>query len=96
MVSLGPTAGTVQIFSVSSSPVNVPQIKYGCIVEKKTKAAAWRWLDVSSSIFKCSEKVRSLLSSLQFSIMEIPVKDVSNSLSKGIEGWGLINEYWKA
>ncbi|KAK4586247.1 hypothetical protein RGQ29_023434 [Quercus rubra] len=71
------------IVAVSSSPVNVPQIKYGCIVEKKTKASAWSWLDVSSSIFKCSEKVRSLLSSLQFSIMEIPVKDVSDSLSKG-------------
>ncbi|KAM3708097.1 hypothetical protein ACJW31_02G073000 [Castanea mollissima] len=71
------------IVAVSSSPVNVPQIKYGCIVEKKTKAAAWNWLDVSSSIFKCSEKVRSLLSSLQFSIMEIPVKDVSDCLTKG-------------
>ncbi|KAK7857803.1 acylamino-acid-releasing enzyme [Quercus suber] len=71
------------IVAVSSSPVNVPQIKYGCIVEKKTKAAAWSWLDVSSSIYKCSEKVRSLLSSLQFSIMEIPVKDVSDSLTKG-------------
>ena len=98
---------------MSSSPVNVPQIKYGCIVEKKTKASAWSWLDVPSSIFKCSEKVcliflfvlyesflhieivlltillllqvRSLLSSLQFSIMEIPVKDVSDSLSKGME-----------
>ncbi|KAK4586246.1 hypothetical protein RGQ29_023433 [Quercus rubra] len=44
------------IVAVSSSPVNVPQIKYGCIVEKTTKAAAWSWLDVSSSIFKCSEK----------------------------------------
>ncbi|XP_050239534.1 acylamino-acid-releasing enzyme-like isoform X2 [Quercus robur] len=71
------------IVAVSSSPVNVPQIKYGCIVEKTTKAAAWSWLDVSSSIFKCSEKVRSLLSSLQFSIMKIPVKNDSDSLTKG-------------
>ncbi len=45
------------LFEVSSSPVDVPQIKYGCIVEKATKAAAWSWFDVSSSIFKCSEKV---------------------------------------
>ncbi|KAL4643377.1 hypothetical protein ACB092_02G087700 [Castanea dentata] len=71
------------IVAVSSSPVNVPQIKYGCIVEKTIKAAAWSWLDVSSSIFKCSEKVRSLLSSLQFSIMKIPVKNDSDSLTKG-------------
>ncbi|GMY27281.1 acylamino-acid-releasing enzyme isoform X1 [Fagus crenata] len=71
------------IIAVSSSPVNVPQIKYGCIVEKTTKSAAWSWLDVSSPIFKCSEKVRSLLSSLQFSIMKIPVKDVSGSLTEG-------------
>ncbi|XP_062168533.1 acylamino-acid-releasing enzyme-like isoform X2 [Alnus glutinosa] len=68
------------IVAVSSSPVDVPQIKYGCIVEKAT---AWSWLDISSSIFKCSEKVKSLLSSLQFSIMKIPVKDVSDGLTKG-------------
>uniref|UniRef100_A0A2N9IZB8 acylaminoacyl-peptidase n=1 Tax=Fagus sylvatica TaxID=28930 RepID=A0A2N9IZB8_FAGSY len=71
------------IVAVSSSPVDVPQIKYGCVVEKATKSAAWSWLDVSSPIFKCSEKVRSLLSSLQFSIMKIPVKDVSGSLTEG-------------
>ncbi|XP_059446033.1 acylamino-acid-releasing enzyme isoform X2 [Corylus avellana] len=71
------------IVAVSSSPVDVPQIKYGCIVEKANKAAAWSWLDVSSSKFKSSEKVKSLLSSLQFSIMKIPVKDVSDGLTKG-------------
>ncbi|KAG6732745.1 acylamino-acid-releasing enzyme isoform X1 [Carya illinoinensis] len=71
------------IVAVSSSPVDVPQIKYGYIVEEATKAAAWSWLDVPSPIFKCSEKVISLLSPLQFSIMKIPVKDVSDSLTKG-------------
>lgn len=45
------------LFEVSSSPVDVPQIKYGCIVEKAPKADSWSWLNVSSPIFKCSEKV---------------------------------------
>lgn len=99
------------LFAVSSSPVDIPQLKYGCLIEKETKNAAWSWLDVSSPVFKCSEKVvifvfnvdilkvipkvlwssklnlmiqvKTLLSSLQFSIMKIPVKDVSNCLTKG-------------
>ncbi|KAI4317929.1 hypothetical protein L6164_025755 [Bauhinia variegata] len=71
------------IIAVSSSPVDVPQIKYGTIMEKTTKNKSWGWSDISSSIFKCSDKVRSLLSSLQFNIMKISVKDVSDSLTKG-------------
>ncbi|TYK30175.1 acylamino-acid-releasing enzyme [Cucumis melo var. makuwa] len=71
------------VVAVSSSPVDIPQLKYGCLTEKESKNAAWSWLDVSSPVFKCSEKVKNLLSSLQFSTMKIPVKDVSNCLTKG-------------
>lgn len=44
-------------FIVSSSPVDVPQIKYGVLNDKATKNATWSWLNVSSPIFKCSDKV---------------------------------------
>ncbi|XP_022138559.1 acylamino-acid-releasing enzyme isoform X3 [Momordica charantia] len=70
------------VVAVSSSPVDIPQLKYGRLIEKETKNAVWSWLDVSSPVFKCSEKVKTLLSALQFSIMKIPVKDVSNCLTK--------------
>ncbi|KAK4258053.1 hypothetical protein QN277_007560 [Acacia crassicarpa] len=71
------------IISVLSSPVDVPEISYGTIIEKENNAKAWSWSNVSSPIFRCSDKVRSLLSSLQFSIMEIPVKVGSDNLTKG-------------
>ncbi|XLR11225.1 hypothetical protein S83_039163 [Arachis hypogaea] len=73
------------ILAVSSSPVDIPQLKYGTLVEKEkeTGNSEWSWLDVSNPIFKCSDKVTSLLSSLEFSIMKIPVKDGSESLTKG-------------
>ncbi|KAJ6430148.1 hypothetical protein OIU84_021540 [Salix udensis] len=67
------------IISVFSSPVDVPQIKYGYLVD----TAAWDWLDVSSPIFRCSAEVNYLLSSRQFTILKIPVKDVSDCLTKG-------------
>ncbi|KAK7279306.1 hypothetical protein RJT34_24354 [Clitoria ternatea] len=67
------------ILAVSSSPVDVPQIKYGAIVNNKE----WSWSDVSNPIFNCSEKVRSLISSRTFSVTKIPVKDASESLTKG-------------
>ncbi|GLT99491.1 hypothetical protein SLE2022_169280 [Rubroshorea leprosula] len=67
------------VIAVCSSPVDLPEIKYGCLVEKAT----WSWSNVSSPISKCSEKVKSLLSSRQFSILKIPVRDVSDCLTKG-------------
>ncbi|KAM5552933.1 hypothetical protein ABKV19_025260 [Rosa sericea] len=76
------------IIAVSSSLVNVPRIKYGYLVDRQKKSTAWNWLDVPSPTNKCSEKVESLLSSLQFSIMNIPVGDVSDSLTKGSLGFG--------
>ncbi|KAK3024099.1 hypothetical protein RJ639_044201, partial [Escallonia herrerae] len=71
------------IIAVCSSPVDVPQIKYGNLDREVSSSAGWSWLDVPSPISRCSEKVRSLLSSLQFNIMEIPVRDVSENLTKG-------------
>ncbi|KAJ6318681.1 hypothetical protein OIU76_014105 [Salix suchowensis] len=67
------------IIAVFSSPVDIPQIKYGYFVDK----ASWKWSDVSSPIFRCSAEVSSLLSSRQFTILKIPVKDVSDCLTKG-------------
>ncbi|KAM3356455.1 hypothetical protein P3S68_023169 [Capsicum galapagoense] len=70
------------IIAVCSSPVDVPEIKYGYLVNASNNTK-WNWLDISSPITKCSEKVRSLLSSKEFCIMLIPVKDVSENLTKG-------------
>ncbi|KAM3249131.1 hypothetical protein P3L10_010900 [Capsicum annuum] len=70
------------IIAVCSSPVDVPEIKYGYLFNASDNTK-WNWLDISSSITKCSEKVRSLLSSKEFCIMSIPVKDVSDNLTKG-------------
>ncbi|KAK7345936.1 hypothetical protein VNO77_16552 [Canavalia gladiata] len=71
------------IIAVSSSPVDVPQIKYGAIVEKAANNKEWSWSDVSNPIFKYSDKVRSLISSRTFSVMKISVKDASEILTKG-------------
>ncbi|XP_027363094.1 acylamino-acid-releasing enzyme-like isoform X2 [Abrus precatorius] len=71
------------ILAVSSSPVDVPQIKYGAIIEKAANNKEWSWSDVSNPIFKYSDKVRSLISSLTFSVMKISVKDASESLTQG-------------
>ncbi|KAI3903814.1 hypothetical protein MKW92_041230 [Papaver armeniacum] len=67
------------ILSVSSSPVEPPEIKYGYSTEGKK----WNWLDISTPVSKYSTKVRSMLSSLQFSIMKIPVRDASVELTDG-------------
>ncbi|KAM2637573.1 hypothetical protein EV1_022050 [Malus domestica] len=71
------------IIAVSSSPVDVPRIKYGYLVDKESKNAAWSRLNVASPTDECPEKVKSLLSSLRFSIMKIPIRDVSDSPTKG-------------
>ncbi|XP_061991787.1 acylamino-acid-releasing enzyme isoform X1 [Rosa rugosa] len=71
------------IVAVSSSPVDVPHIKYGLLDDKESKSTAWNWLDVPSPTNECSEQVKSLLSSLKFSILKIPVRDVSDCLTKG-------------
>ncbi|CAL1396505.1 unnamed protein product [Linum trigynum] len=68
------------IIAVSSSPVDLPEIKYGYI---EVQNAAWNWSSVPSPMIRCSERVESLLSSREFSILKIPVKDVSANLPKG-------------
>lgn len=40
-----------------SSPVDVPAIKYGSLACKASAEGSWNWLDVSSPISRCSEKV---------------------------------------
>lgn len=47
----------VNPFAVSSSPVDVPQIKYGMAIEKETSNTTWSWSNISSPIFRCSDKV---------------------------------------
>lgn len=118
---------------VCSSPIDVPQIKYGCPDEGSSTVPSWSWADISSPISRCSEKVscpflfklasscvsrkkrsyfmwyfigcgislgayicvnygycyhlmqvRTLLSSLQFSVMKIPVRGVTENLSEGM------------
>ncbi|CAN4116541.1 unnamed protein product [Withania somnifera] len=71
------------IVAVCSSPVDIPAIKYGSLASKASTETSWSWLDVSSPITRCSEKVTSLLSLRQFSLMRIPVRDISENLTKG-------------
>ncbi|XP_060178673.1 acylamino-acid-releasing enzyme-like isoform X2 [Lycium barbarum] len=71
------------IIAVCSSPCNVPEIKYGSIVGKSSAETSASWLDISSPIRRCSEKVTSLLSSRQSSIIKIPVRDISENLTAG-------------
>uniref|UniRef100_A0A803LGF2 acylaminoacyl-peptidase n=1 Tax=Chenopodium quinoa TaxID=63459 RepID=A0A803LGF2_CHEQI len=65
------------------SPVQVPEIKYGSLLKESSTSASWSWQDVSGLAFRCSKEVESLLSSLQFSIMKVPVRDGSGNSSKG-------------
>ncbi|CAL5207989.1 unnamed protein product [Lathyrus oleraceus] len=71
------------ILAISSNPVNVPQIIYGMVIEKAERNTTWNWSKISSPIFKCSDKVRSLLSFLQCSILKISVTDAPNDPIKG-------------
>ncbi|KAK7243157.1 hypothetical protein RIF29_37945 [Crotalaria pallida] len=71
------------IVAISSSPVDVPQMKYGMVIEKEMENTTWSWSNISSPIFRCSDKVRSLLSSLQCSILKISVKGICDRLTKG-------------
>jgi len=50
----------VDPFSVSSSPVDVAQIKYGKAIEKETNNTTWSWSNISCPIFRCSDKVCSI------------------------------------
>ncbi|KAG8370318.1 hypothetical protein BUALT_Bualt14G0104400 [Buddleja alternifolia] len=71
------------IIAVCSSPIDIPEIKYGSLVGEISSIAQWSWLDVLSPTTKCSEKASSLLASKQVNIMKIPVRDVSENLTPG-------------
>lgn len=50
-------------FEVCSSPVDVPQIRYGFI---DPKSSTWTWLDVANPISRYSDKVINLVSKTCF------------------------------
>ncbi|KAL2937115.1 Acylamino-acid-releasing enzyme 1 [Bienertia sinuspersici] len=69
------------IIAICSSPVKVPEIKYG--LKESSTSASWSWQDVSGPVFSYSPEVESLLSPLQFSIMKVPISDESGSTLEG-------------
>nr|XP_043633501.1 acylamino-acid-releasing enzyme isoform X2 [Erigeron canadensis] len=72
------------ILAVCSSPINIPQIKYGTTLTKEeSEDVVWRWLDVSRPISKCQEEENLLLSALQYDILKIPVKSDPENHTKG-------------
>ncbi|KAL0457100.1 UNVERIFIED_CONTAM: Acylamino-acid-releasing enzyme, partial [Sesamum latifolium] len=71
------------IIAVCSSPVDIPEIKYGSFVGKISVDAKWSWQDVLTPSTKCSERVLSSLASLQFDIIKIPVRGLSENLTQG-------------
>ncbi|PIN21311.1 Dipeptidyl aminopeptidase [Handroanthus impetiginosus] len=71
------------IIAICSSPIEIAGIKYGVPAGNISMDAKWNWLDVNSPTTKSSEKVLSLLASLEFDIMKIPVRDASENLTKG-------------
>ncbi|XP_018446839.2 acylamino-acid-releasing enzyme isoform X1 [Raphanus sativus] len=71
------------IVAVSSSPVSVPEIKYGKKVLDSAGKPSWQWSKIQKPILTCSEKVTARLSSLQFKILKIPISNVSECLTEG-------------
>ncbi|KAK4489294.1 hypothetical protein RD792_005098 [Penstemon davidsonii] len=71
------------IIAECSSPIDIPQIKYGSHIEKISADVEWSWLDILSPLTKCSENAVSCLASLQFSILKIPVRGLSENFTKG-------------
>ncbi|KAJ0232706.1 Acylamino-acid-releasing enzyme [Hirschfeldia incana] len=71
------------IVAVSSSPVSVPEIKYGKRVLDRAGKSSWQWSNIQKPIYKCSEKVTLGLSSLQFKILKVPVSNVSECVTEG-------------
>ncbi|CAN6441139.1 unnamed protein product [Victoria cruziana] len=73
------------VLAVSSNPVSPPQIKCGRFLDPKENKASfeWDWQDLSLPQLVYSEKVKSMLSLLQFSILKIDVPDLSGNPSRG-------------
>ncbi|KAM3326657.1 acylamino-acid-releasing enzyme isoform X1 [Capsicum chacoense] len=73
------------IIAFCSSPSDIPEIKYSSIVGTSSAEVLASWQDITSPIYRCSEKVTSLLSSRQSSSIKIPVKDISENLTAGLQ-----------
>ncbi|KAG9451856.1 hypothetical protein H6P81_004760 [Aristolochia fimbriata] len=71
------------ILAVSSTPISPHQIWYGSLSNRKELGVTWDWSSVSTPFTDYPETVTSLLSSLQYSIMKIPVRDISENLLEG-------------
>lgn len=73
------------VLSVSSSPIDPPQIRYGREASKEDHdgRCAWFWDEVTSPLTAASNKVKTLLSHHKLSILRIPVPDPSDELSDG-------------
>lgn len=71
------------IIAVSSSPVDVPQLKYGFHNQKTPNDAKWIWLDVAKPVSRRLERVQSLLSSRQIDILKIPIRGEAENLTPG-------------
>ncbi|XP_071675423.1 acylamino-acid-releasing enzyme 2 isoform X2 [Lolium perenne] len=72
------------VLSVSSSPIDPPQISYGHEASKEDhQTRGWVWEEVTSPLMAGSNKVKALLSHHKFSILKIPVTNPCDELSDG-------------
>lgn len=74
------------VLAVSSSPANPPKLKYGRLSRIDTdndEKTRWSWLDMPIPFMDYSEKVKASLSSIEFNILKIPVKDQEFLLTEG-------------
>ncbi|KAI4371944.1 hypothetical protein MLD38_010236 [Melastoma candidum] len=71
------------IIAVSSSPTQIPELKWGSLAKEASETNCWSWLGIPSPIFRCSEKVEKSLSCLHYSIIQIPVKSVADCTTNG-------------
>lgn len=74
------------VLAVSSSPASPPKLKYGCLSRVDTvndENTRCSWLDIPIPLIDYSEKVKASLSSTEFEILKIPVKDQDFFLTEG-------------
>ncbi|KAK3153710.1 hypothetical protein QOZ80_2BG0180130 [Eleusine coracana subsp. coracana] len=71
------------ILAVSSSPIDPPQIMYGCQVTSEDRACRWTWDEVASPLTTASNSVKSLLSHHSVHILEVAVDNPSADLCDG-------------
>ena len=72
------------VLSVSSSPIDPPQIRYGRRASTEDHGTrAWVWDEVTSPLTAASNKIKALLSHHKLSILRVPVPNPSDELSDG-------------